>query len=117
MRCTFVSVYYEPQRYIYMIIIYYFVNVYYEPQQWHWFEYLSVHYRQRGDTLNRTETETLNKTSFSSGVRLIMFPPLLRLITNINQILIISCNIRWILILTSERNKTLTFFMGGSDHP
>ena len=48
-----------------------------------------------------------------SGLNIVIYytlcSPATEIMTNINQIVIISCNIRWILVLTSERNKALTF--------
>ena len=78
-----------------------FVNVYCEPQQWHCFEYLSVYYSK--------EEINIKQDFIPSSLCQVNYVHLLRLMTNINQILVISCNIRWILILTSERNKALTF--------
>ena len=107
MQCPFVNVYYEPQQYMYDYYIS-FRERHYEPQQWRCFEYLSVHYSK--------EEINIKQDFILSSWCQVNYVHLLRLMTNINQILIISCNIRWILILTSERNKALTFFMGGSDY-
>ena len=46
MQCTLVNVYYGPQQYMYDYYIS-FRERHYESQQWHWFEYFSVHYRQK----------------------------------------------------------------------
>ena len=48
MQCTLVNVYYGPQQYMYDYYIS-FRERHYESLQWHWFEYFSVHYRQKGD--------------------------------------------------------------------
>ena len=78
-----------------------FVNVYCEPQQWHCFEYLSVYYSK--------EEINIKQDFIPSSLCQVNYVHLLRLMTNIDQILIISCNIRWILGL---KNKSLTFIGG-----
>ena len=61
-----------------------FVNVYYEAQQ------------------SIKEGINIKQDFILSSLCQVNYVHLLRLMTNINQILIISCNIRWILGLTSE---------------